>query len=84
MQAKHTVVATYPAHCDIDVTCAGCRHVFHIRLTRIEYQAYFIDGELAQKALARLPIDVRELCISRTCGECWADLFGKEDDHGGE
>ena len=38
------------------------------------------EGALIQDALPYLTTDQRELLISATCGTCWDDMFGEEDE----
>lgn len=81
MPAPHSVAEVYPAHVDVFVRCA-CGKVSRVRLTRSEYQAYYTDGQLAQKALAAHTKRARECLISGMCWEC-QDGFGGDPGEGG-
>jgi hypothetical protein len=38
------------------------------------------SGEYIQDALPMLNAGEREMLISQTCNDCWADLFGEPED----
>lgn len=62
------------------IPCAICRKNHLIELSNKEYEDYFLKGMHIQDAMPNQPADIRELCISGTCGKCFDELFKEEDD----
>jgi len=63
----------------IKVECWSCSDTHNIRVKPSDYKEWQ-EGELIQDVLYYLTEDERELLISRTCGECWDELFGVDEE----
>lgn len=61
------------------ITCHICNKDITVALPKLEYQDYFIRGRHAQEALKTQSPEVRELCISGTCGKCFDEMFKEEE-----
>ena len=68
--------------CSIVITCHICKKDIVVELSNHEYENYFINGYHIQDAMPNQPADIRELCISGTCGKCFDEIFAdvEEDD----
>ena len=64
---------------NIEVRCIHCQTNHIIPVDHTGY-IQWIQGALIQQVLPGLSEDQRELLISRTCGECWDDMFSEEDE----
>jgi hypothetical protein len=62
------------------ITCHMCREDKVIELSNEEYENYFVKGQHTQVAMKNQPADIRELCISGTCGKCFDEMFKEEGD----
>lgn len=62
------------------ITCFVCKKDVVIELSNEEYHNYFIEGMHIQDAMPNQPADVRELCISGTCGTCFDKMFEEDDE----
>ena len=56
------------------VTCRMCGREFAIDVDANDYRDWQ-NGKCIQDAMPYLTADERELLISRTCGDCWANMF---------
>lgn len=64
---------------ELKVSCRLCNTTYSLLVNPnniIEWQA----GGFIQDVMSYLSADERELLISRTCGECWKNMFGSEED----
>lgn len=57
-----------------EIPCRMCGRSFTIHVDANDYMAWQ-NGECIQNAMPYLSADERELLISHTCGECWAEMF---------
>ncbi len=57
--------------------CKQCDQVFDIDVTADQLRRWQ-EGELIQRAMPELSVDLRELLISGTCGKCFDKMFGEE------
>lgn len=64
---------------DYYVCCNVCRVDKMISAKPEDIRAW-IDGKLIQDAMPYLDKADRELLVSRTCGECWHEMFGIEEE----
>ena len=63
----------------VAVPCRLCNEVTDLTVN-IEGFVAWQGGELIQEALPELSADQRELLISGTCGKCWNELFGSDEE----
>jgi hypothetical protein len=63
----------------ITTTCRFCEETHKLHVNAIDFESWK-QGELIQNAMPYMDISDRELLISETCGECWEDMFGEDDD----
>lgn len=63
---KFTVVCTH---------CGAEKELYANSVDIFKWQA----GELIQNCMPYLSMADRELLISRTCGDCWTNLFGNDE-----
>ena len=63
----------------LTITCILCGEDKIIKLTNKEYIDYFMNNMKIQYAMPNQPADIRELCISGTCGKCFDELFKEEE-----
>ena len=64
---------------NIEVRCIHCQTNHIIPVDHTGYTQW-IQGALIQQVLPGLSEDQRELLISRTCGECWREMFLVDDE----
>lgn len=62
------------------VSCWRCGKEFTIQLKDRKDYMNWVNGELIQKAMPYLSAAERELLISKTCDNCFQQLFPPEDD----
>jgi hypothetical protein len=62
------------------VVCPVCRKEIVVNITPEEYYAYFVREEHVQTAMKDQSAEIRELCVSGICGECWNEMFEEEED----
>ena len=70
------VMAVKPPMKTFEVVCVRCGETVFIKA----YVSDLIDwkeGKLIQDALPYLDSDEREILISKTCGDCFDELFGE-------
>ena len=67
-----------PKILNINVSCRHCGVRAQIQANSHDIQNWQ-DGELIQNAMPYLSADERELLISRTCPNCWSEMFPSED-----
>lgn len=58
----------------VDVDCRICGKTHRLLVDEPDLNAWQ-SGECIQNAMPYLTADERELLISHTCGECWAEMF---------
>ncbi len=63
----------------VSVVCRLCKGEQRISAPVTAFLAWE-NGAFAQDALPMLSADDREMLISQTCGDCWADMFGEPED----
>ena len=61
------------------VYCSHCG-AEHVILINPEDIIRWQSGELIQDCMPYLSKADRELLISRTCGNCWTNMFGEDED----
>lgn len=59
---------------DVKIQCIRCKQAFLVKVPTQGFQQWK-GGKLIQDALPLLTADERELLISRTCSECFEELF---------
>ena len=64
----------------VNVPCRRCQTVTALTVDPDAFAAWQRREKLAQDAFPHLTVAERELLISATCGTCWTELFGDEDD----
>jgi hypothetical protein len=64
----------------LSIDCCVCNENFKIEVKDRDYENYK-NGLLVQTAFPYLSVDDRELIISKTCSDCFDDLFceGRND-----
>ena len=67
--------------CSIVITCHICKKDIVVELSNHEYENYFINGYHIQDAMPNQPADIRELCISGTCGKCFDEIFADVEEN---
>ena len=60
----------------LTVMCSHCGQGKPMSINAGDYLRWQ-GGELVQIAMPYLSKQDRELLVSRTCGECWSNLFGE-------
>lgn len=61
------------------VSCSHCG-AEHVILINPEDIIRWQSGELIQDCMPYLSSADRELLISRTCGNCWTNMFGNDEE----
>jgi len=56
------------------IKCGDCKRSFPVTMTKSGYHSW-IMGELIQNALPELSPADRELLISKTCNDCFTEMF---------
>lgn len=64
--------------------CACCGKPQRVEVKQSEYHAWLVERRHVQDAFPTLPASQRELFISGTCGDCFAEMFPPEPDDDGE
>ena len=59
----------------IDIACRHCRTNYQI-VAPVAAVTAWQEGEYIQDALPMLSAGDREMLISRTCDNCWTEMFG--------
>ena len=65
---------------EYSVNCRICKTA-HPVVANADDVCSWQEGALIQDAMPYLSADDRELLISGTCGDCWVEMFGVEDDY---
>ena len=63
----------------IFVKCPHCNDFSEVAVP-VEGFRRWQAGEYIQDALPELSCDDREILISGICPDCWADIFGEDDE----
>ena len=63
----------------VSVVCSHCLGEYSL-LINPEDIIRWQSGELIQNCMPYLSASERELLISRTCDNCWKNLFGEDED----
>ena len=63
----------------VNKKCWSCEDVHNLEVSQDGWEAWQ-SGGLIQDALPELSADDRELLISETCGVCWDQLFGVDEE----
>lgn len=58
----------------LEVDCRICGKTHRLLVDETDYNAW-LNGTCIQNAMPYLTADERELLISHTCGDCWAEMF---------
>lgn len=61
------------------VRCRECAEIIEFDAP-VEGMRRWRAGEFIQDAMPDLACDYRELLISGICPDCWAELFGEDED----
>ena len=70
------VMAVKPPMKTFEVVCVRCGETVFIKAHVTDLKDW-IEGKLIQDALPYLDADEREILISKTCGDCFDELFGE-------
>ena len=62
------------------VQCAICNKVYEFEADPSDVKQWWEQGVHIQDALGYLNKHQRELIISRTCQDCWTEMYGLELD----
>lgn len=73
-------MATTTKHLNIKTRCPLCNKTAHVKAPPKGYTDWFAGGAHIQDALPELTAVEREQLITGTCGPCWIDMFGTDDD----
>lgn len=74
---ENSMISSYNQR-PVQVTCSHCSCTYDLMVNPediIRWQA----GEYIQDCMAYLSAAERELLISRTCDNCWKNMFGDDD-----
>lgn len=63
--------------------CFSCQQPLSVQVAPADY-ARFERGEFASECFPYLKADEREFLISGICDRCWDEMFGKEEEDGGD
>lgn len=63
----------------VHVSCLTCRKEYAFSVFQEDFTKY-LNGAFVQDAFPYLSEADRELFISRTCGPCFDEMFGEDDD----
>ena len=65
-----------------DTASVRCDHCEKVHTFGYSAQGFALwkNGELIQNALPELSAEERELLISRTCGDCWDEMFPEDSE----
>jgi hypothetical protein len=63
---------------DIKIDCRRCGEAIDVPITKEQFAAWQA-GEYIQRAAPNLTPGQREMLISRTCDECFDELFGEDE-----
>lgn len=69
-------MAVKPPMKTFEVVCVRCGETVFIKAHVTDLKDW-IEGKLIQDALPYLDADEREILISKTCGDCFDELFGE-------
>ena len=72
-------MAVKPPMKTFEVVCVRCGETVFIKAHVTDLKDW-IEGKLIQDALPYLDADEREILISKTCGDCFDELFGENGD----
>lgn len=64
---------------ELGLQCRICGNVHPVLVDATAYDRWVNREILAQDAFPHLSPALRELLISRTCPECWDEMFGQDD-----
>lgn len=66
----------------LQVQCKLCLRTFNIEMTESQYTEFMEGNKPIQRIFPEKSAAERELLISRTCGDCFNDLFpDNEEDY---
>lgn len=65
---------------ELGLQCRICGNVHPVLVDATAYDRWVNRELLAQEAFPHLSPALRELLISRTCPDCWDEMFGQGDD----
>jgi hypothetical protein len=63
----------------LEIGCTCCHNAYLLGTSLTGYMSWRA-GALVQDAFPEVPKEYREMFISGTCPECFADMFGSSDD----
>ena len=63
----------------VEVRCGVCSQMHNVAVREVDFNTWQ-GGKLIQNAMPYLSADERELLISGTCGKCFDDMFGGDDE----
>lgn len=64
----------------IQVSCLNCHKDYSLEVLAEDVIKYK-NGAFVQDAFPYLSADERELLISKTCGACFDEMFGEDEDN---
>ena len=62
------------------IRCQVCQKEYSIIADRNDMEAWLSGEKYIQDALSYLSAADREMFISETCGVCWAEMYGIDDE----
>lgn len=65
---------------ELGLQCRICGNVHPVLVDATAYDRWANRELLAQEAFPHLSPAARELLISRTCPECWDEMFGQDEE----
>lgn len=68
-------------NCEIHIKCRHCERMYVLKVNKEDFEKFESPNRPhIQEVFPYLSPEERELLISRTCGKCWNDIFGGDDD----
>jgi hypothetical protein len=61
----------------VDLVCGRCQTVVTLSIDLDAYHAWK-NGALIQEAFPTFTTDERKMIMTRTCGDCWNDMWNDE------
>jgi hypothetical protein len=63
---------------DMKIQCRRCLRLIDVPITKEQFAAWQA-GKYIQDAAPNLTPGQREMLISRTCGQCFDEMFGEDE-----
>jgi len=74
-----SIIVSSPEKTSIEIICRECGNQTSLTLSTSAINRW-IDGEYVQNVFSDLDAATRELLVSGTCGTCWDEMWGLEED----